>query len=156
MEQWSKYMFTAPSLNEQMEWIRIQAILTILRYIFYFQLLVVQHLYNKCVPIQSYITPRKSQHKTNKIHKIHYSKAQKLDDQTNIDKYRVATTIKINIPSFQNSCIHVFKNVKIKCLKWTHGLFWHNYRVSTLSRFNLTVSGISIRSLKFIGKSLHG
>ncbi len=71
------------------------------------------------MPIQSYITPRKSQHKTNKIHKIHYSKVQKLDDQTNIDKYRVATTIKINIPSFQNSCIQKCQNQMFKMDAWT-------------------------------------
>ena len=41
---------------------------------------------------------------------------------------------------------------KINKFQWTYGLFGYNYRVTTLSRLYLTVSGVIILSLKSIGQ----
>ncbi len=60
------------------------------------------------------------------------AKLKKTDDQTNIDKYRVAA----NITS------------KLILRVSSYGLFGDDYWVSTLSSFYLTVSGIIIKSLK--------
>ena len=75
------------------------------------------------------------------------AKLKKTDDQTNIDKYRVAANIteyyiisksiilRIIIPKFMmiRQSFHV-KNVckcqKSTCLKWTYGLFGHRYEVA--------------------------
>ncbi len=47
----------------------------------------------------------------------------------------------------------IVKNVKQwVCLKWTLGHFGHNYMFAALSTFYLTVSGITILSLKSIGQ----
>ncbi len=64
------------------------------------------------------------------------TKFKKSDDQTNIDKYRVAADEAII------SCK--------KCSKWTYGLFGHNYRVAALSTLYLTVLWIIIPSLKYL------
>ncbi len=37
------------------------------------------------------------------------------------------------------------------CLIWIYGLFGHKYRAATLSTLHLTVLGIIIQSLKWIG-----
>ncbi len=41
---------------------------------------------------------------------------------------------------------------KSRCLKWTYGIFGHNYRVGALSTLYLTVLEIIIKSLKSIGQ----
>ena len=46
------------------------------------------------------------------------------DDQTNIDKYRLSVKI--------TDYYIISKCQKSSCLKWTYGLFGHNYRVATL------------------------
>ncbi len=92
-------------------------------------------------------------------------------DQANTDKYRVdATEYHILSKSiFRNhhskihedtpiiSCKNVCKKkLKSTCLKWTQGLIIHNYRVTTLSTFYSTVSGIIKMSLKLLGQLLFG
>ena len=77
------------------------------------------------------------------------AKLKKSDDQTDIDKYKVAQIlqniisyhIKINFPKNHNSKINA-KNIK-------NG---QSHRVTTLSIFYPTVSGIIIPSLKSIGQ----
>ena len=44
------------------------------------------------------------------------------------------------------------KSQKSTCLKWTYRILSHNYRVTILSSFYLTASGISIPSLKSKGQ----
>ncbi len=39
-------------------------------------------------------------------------------------------------------------------LKWTNGLFIYNYKVATLSTFDLTVIGITLPILQSIGQML--
>ena len=45
------------------------------------------------------------------------------------------------------------KYLKIKCLKWTYGLFGHIYKVTKNFIFYITVSEIFIPSLNSIGNS---
>ena len=92
----------------------------------------------------------------NKNDNIHKSEVQ--DEQTNTDKYsckyyRISQYIKINLPQTHYSKIHKEKAIiSCKNVKWTYGLFGHNYRVAALSTLYFTVLGIIIPSLKSIGQ----
>ena len=66
----------------------------------------------------------------------------KSDDQTNIDKFRVAA----NITEYHIISKLIFLDKHV--LNWTYGIFGQNERIATLSTFYLTVSGIIIPSLK--------
>ena len=48
--------------------------------------------------------------------------------------------------------IFVKKVKKSTCLKWTYGNFGNDYRVATLSKSYLTISGITTQNLKSIGQ----
>ena len=73
------------------------------------------------------------------------AKLKKSDNETNIDKYRVAANIteyhlyiKISLPKSHHSKI---------MFKWKDGRFGQSYRVAALSTFYLTVTGIILPSL---------
>ena len=97
------------------------------------------------------------------------TKFKKSDDQTNIDKYRVAVDItefhiiskfhilRINIPKFMKigQLFHVTKyakKIKKSSYLGTYELFSLNYWVASLSTLYLTVLGIIIPSFKLIGQ----
>ena len=44
---------------------------------------------------------------------------------------------------------------KLKCLRWTYGIFGHNYRVAALFTLYLNVLGIRIPILESIGLLWH-
>ena len=81
-------------------------------------------------------------------------KFKKSNDQTNIDKFRVAANITeyhsiskliflriINAKFMKiRQIFHVNNVKKSTCLKWTYGLFGNNYQIATLSTLYLTVS----------------
>ncbi len=61
------------------------------------------------------------------------------DNKTNIDKYRVAANVIIlyqnHFSNNHHSKIHDDKAIILcqnsSCLKWTYGLFYHNYKIAT-------------------------
>ena len=80
------------------------------------------------------------------------TKLKRSNDETSIDKYRVAANIteyhiiskiiflRLIIQKFMKKkrLFHV-KMSKINIFKWMYGLFGHNYRVAALSKLYLTI-----------------